>query len=333
MGAKWKGLEIPRKLQWDEETLSPTYGKLVVEPLERGYGVTIGNSLRRVLLSSLRGGAVTSVRIEGVLHEFSTIPGVVEDVTEIILNLKQLIVKLHSDEPKTIRLKVKGQGEVTAADIIKDNQVEIVNPNLHIATLNKEGKLEAEIEISIGKGYVSAESNKKESQPIGVIPVDSVFSPARKVNYNVEPARVGQDTDYDKLLLEVWTNGSLSPREVVESASNILKKHFSIFTAPEEEEIEEEEVVSEEEKKRQEYLKQNVSELELSVRSANCLKIAKIHTIGELVRKTESEMLKYPNFGKKSLAEIKEILTEMCLSLGIKDNEENDEGEEEQFKV
>ena len=319
MGTKWKGLEIPRKLSWDENTLSPTYGKLIAEPLERGYGVTIGNSLRRVSLSSLKGAAVTSVRIEGVLHEFSTIPGAVEDVTEIILNLKQLTLRLHGEGPRTIRVKVEGKKEVRAADIIKDNQVEILNPHLHIATLNEDGKLEMEIEVNSGKGYISAEKNKKEEQAIGVIPVDSIFSPVRKVNYSVEPARVGQETDYDRLILEIWTNGVLSPQEAVESTAEILKKHFTMFFAHDEEVEEEGEQISKEEKKRQEYLKQNVSELELSVRSANCLKIAEIHTIGDLVQKTEAEMLKYPNFGKKSLSEIKEILVEMGLSLGMKD--------------
>ncbi len=319
MSAKWKGLEIPRKLRWDEDTLSPTYGKLVAEPLERGYGVTIGNSLRRVLLSSLRGAAVTSVRIEGVLHEFSTVPGVGEDVTEIILNLKQLIMRLHDGEVRTIRIKAKGEREIRAADIIKDNQVEILNPHLHIATLNKEGRLEMEMEVGSGKGYVSAEKNKKEDQPIGVIPIDSIFSPVKKVKYNIEPTRVGQETDYDRLVLEVWTNGGLSPQEAVESAAEIMEKHFAKFVAQGEEIEEKGEEISKEEQERQEYLKQNVSELELSVRSANCLKIAKIRTIGGLVQKTEAEMLKYPNFGKKSLAEIKEILVEMKLSLGMKD--------------
>ncbi len=319
MSAKWKGLEIPRKLRWDEDTLSPTYGKLVAEPLERGYGVTIGNSLRRVLLSSLRGAAVTSVRIEGVLHEFSTVPGVGEDVTEIILNLKQLIMRLHDGEVRTIRIKAKGEREIRAADIIKDNQVEILNPHLHIATLNKEGRLEMEMEVGSGKGYVSAEKNKKEDQPIGVIPIDSIFSPVKKVKYNIEPTRVGQETDYDRLVLEVWTNGGLSPQEAVESAAEIMEKHFAKFVAQGEEIEEKGEEISKEEQERQEYLKQNVSELELSVRSANCLKIAKISTIGGLVQKTEAEMLKYPNFGKKSLAEIKEILVDMKLSLGMKD--------------
>lgn len=321
MSIKWKGLEIPRKLRWDEETLSLTYGKFIAGPLERGYGVTVGNSLRRVLLSSLTGAAVTSVRIEGVLHEFSTVPGVSEDVTEIILNLKQLIIRLHGEKPKTIQIKARGQREVRAADIIKDNQVEILNPHLHIATLNKEGRLGVEIEVNSGKGYVSAEENKNEDQPIGVIPVDSIFSPVKKVNYNIEPTRVGQETDYDQLILEIWTNGSLSPQESVESAAEILRKHFAMFVAPGEEVEEEDKEPSPEEKKRQEYLKQSISELELSVRSANCLKVARIQTIGELVQKNEGEMLKYPNFGKKSLAEIKKVLAEQEPSLSMKNSD------------
>lgn len=321
MSIKWKGLEIPRKLRWDEETLSLTYGKFIAGPLERGYGVTVGNSLRRVLLSSLTGAAVTSVRIEGVLHEFSTVPGVSEDVTEIILNLKQLIIRLHGEKPKTIQIKARGQREVRAADIIKDNQVEILNPHLHIATLNKEGRLGVEIEVNSGKGYVSAEENKNEDQPIGVIPVDSIFSPVKKVNYNIEPTRVGQETDYDQLILEIWTNGSLSPQESVESAAEILRKHFSMFITPGEEVKEEDEGPSQEEEERERILKQPVSELELSVRSANCLKVARIQTIGELVQKNEGEMLKYPNFGKKSLAEIKKVLAEQEPSLSMKNSD------------
>lgn len=318
MSAKWRGLELPKKLTWDEETQSPIYGKLIAEPLERGYGVTVGNSLRRVLLSSLEGAAVTSVRMEGVLHEFSTIPGVREDVTEIILNLKQLLIRLHGREPRTLWIKTKGEREVRAADIIKDSQVEILNPNLHVVSLNKGAKLGMEIEVSLGKGYVSAEKNKKEDQPIGVIPVDSMFGPVRKVSYNVENARVGQETDYDRLILEVWTDGSISPQEAVGKAAEILKKHFTIFVSPEEEIEKEVEELSEEEKKRREYLKMNISELEPSVRAANCFKAAKIETIEQLVQKTEAEMLKYPNFGKKSLSEVKEILAEMGLSFGMK---------------
>ncbi|MCK4261540.1 DNA-directed RNA polymerase subunit alpha [bacterium] len=318
MGSKWRGLELPKKLSWDEETQSPIYGKLIAEPLERGYGITLGNSLRRVLLSSLEGAAVAWVRMERVLHEFSTIPGVREDVTEIILNLKQLLIRLHGQESKTAWIKASGEGEVRAADIIKDSQVEILNPNLHIVTLSKEAKLEMEMEVSPGKGYVSAEKNKKEDQPIGVIPMDSMFSPVRKVNYSVENARVGQETDYDKLILEVWTNGSISPQEAVEKAAEVLKKHFTIFISPEEEIEKELKGLSEEEKKRQEYLKMNVSELEPSVRATNCFKAANIEIIKQLVQKTEAEMLKYANFGKKSLSEIKVELAKMGLSFGMK---------------
>ena len=319
MSEKWKGLEIPQELNWDKEALSSTYGKLVAEPLERGYGVTVGNSLRRVLLSSLKGAAVTSVRIEGVLHEFSTIPGVSEDVTEIILNLKQLIVKLKGEEPKTIHIKARGEREVRAVDIIRDDQVEILNPQLHIATLNEEGRLEMDIEVGSGKGYVSAEKNKRGDQPIGVIPVDSIFSPVKKVNYSIESTRVGQETDYDRLILEVWTNGSLSPQESVESASEILGKHFSMFAIPGGFKKREPKGPNNDDIEREKHLGQSVSELELSVRSANCLKIARIRTIRDLVQKTEAEMLKYPNFGKNSLAEIKKMLAEMKLSLGMKD--------------
>ncbi len=318
MSPKWRGLELPKKLSWDEETQSPIYGKLIAEPLERGYGVTVGNGLRRVLLSSLEGAAVTSVRIESVLHEFSTIPGVREDVTEIILNLKQLLIRLHGREPRTLWIKARGEREVRAADIIKDSQVEILNPNLHLATLNKEAKLGMEVEVGLGKGYVSAEKNKKEDQPIGVIPVDSIFSPVRKVSYNVENTRVGQETDYDRLILEVWTDGTISPQEAVEKAAEIMKKHFAMFVSPEEEIEKEVEDLSEEEKKRRECLKMNVSELELSVRAANCFKEAEIETVTDLVQKTEADMLKYPNFGKKSLSEVKEILAEMGLSFEMK---------------
>ena len=318
MSPKWRGLELPKKLSWDEETQSPIYGKLIAEPLERGYGVTIGNSLRRVLLSSLEGASVTSVRMEGVLHEFSTIPGVREDVTEIILNLKQLLIRLHGQEPGTLWIKAKGRREVRAADIIKDNKIEILNPGLHVASLDKEAKLEMEIEISLGKGYVSAEKNKKENQPIGVIPVDAMFGPVRKVSCNVENARVGQETDYDRLILEVWTDGSISPQEAVEKAADVLKKHFAMLVSPEDEIEKEVEGLSEEEKKRQEYLKVNISELELSVRAANCFKAAEIETIEQLVQKTEADMLKYANFGKKSLSEVKEILAEMSLTFGMK---------------
>lgn len=330
MVREWKGLIMPTRVEWDNQNLTPTYGKFIIEPLERGYGTTIGNSLRRVLLSSLTGVSITSVRIEGVLHEFSTIPGVVEDTTEIILNLKQVILKLHSPGSKTIRVKLEGEREVTAGDIISDSQVEVLNPHLHIATLGKGAKLEMEMEVSQGKGYVPAEEHKKEDSPLGTIPIDVVFSPLRKVNFTVENARVGQKTNYDRLILEVWTNGSITPQDAVKEAADILLKHFAIVINPEvalEEGVKE---ISEEEKKRADYLKKSVNELELSVRAANCLKAAQIKTIGELVEKTDKELLQYRNFGRKSLNEIKEILNKMGLSL--KPKEENTERKENPVK-
>jgi len=325
MSPKWKGLEMPREVKCDEGTLTGTYGKFVIEPLERGYGVTIGNSLRRVLLSSLKGGAVVSVRIDGALHEFSAIPGVKEDCADIILNLKQLIIRIEGDSPRTARIAAEGGGEVKGADVVTDAGTEVLNPNLHIATLDKGSKLDIEMEISSGKGYVIAEMNKKEDQPIGVVPVDSVFSPVRKVKYTIEDARVGQRTDYDSLIVEIWTNGVIAPPETLDQASQILRKYLSIFVETEEEEEEIEEELSDTEKKKIEHLNMPISELELSVRSQNCLEAAKIEDIKSLVRKTEADMLKYKNFGKKSLNEIKEVLAEMALSFGmiLEDEEEN----------
>jgi DNA-directed RNA polymerase subunit alpha len=322
MSPKWKGLEMPREVKCGQEALAKNYGKFIVEPLERGYGITIGNSLRRVLLSSIKGGAVTSVRIEGAPHEFSTISGVREDCAEIILNLKQLILKVEDESPRVAKVSAKGQGEVTGADVITDGGVEVLNPGLHIATLDKGGKLNIEMEVATGRGYVPAEVNKKGEQPIGVIPVDSVFSPVRKANYTVEDARVGQRTDYNRLIIEIWTNGVVTPGEAVDQAAQLLRKYLSKFVTTEEEEEEIEEELSEEQKKRVEYLNMPVSELELSVRSQNCLEAAKIKTIKGLVQKTEQEMLKYKNFGKKSLSEIKQILAEMNLSFGMKLEEE-----------
>jgi len=318
MGIKWKSFELPKKLEHDTSSYSDSYGRFIAEPFERGYGVTIGNSLRRILISSIEGSAVTSVKIEGVLHEFSTIPGVVEDVPEIILNIKELILRSHSKTPKTIFIKVEKKQEVKAADIITDETVEIINPDLHIATLSKNTKFFVEMEIGRGRGYVPAERNKKDSHGIGVIPVDSLFSPVVKVNFHVENTRVGQMTDYDRLILEIWTNRSINPKDSLLYASNILQKHLEPFVnygkLPEEEEVEE----TEEDQELYEKLKQPISELELSVRSANCLEEAKIKTIGQLVQKTEMEMLKYRNFGKKSLTEINNILSPMGLSLGMK---------------
>ncbi len=325
MSPKWRGLEMPREVTWDEETLTGNYGKFIVEPLERGYGITIGNSLRRILLSSIEGGAVTSVRIEGAPHEFSTIPGVREDCAEIILNLKQLILKVEDESPRIAKISAEGEGEVTGANIMTDGGVEVLNPGLHIASLDKGGKLNIEMEVATGRGYVPAEMNKKEDQPIGVIPVDSVFSGVRKANYAVEDTRVGQRTDYNRLIVEIWTNGVITPGEALDKAAQILRKYLSKFVTTEEEEEEIEEELSEEEKKRIEYLNMPVSELELSVRSQNCLEAAKIETITDLVQKTEQDMLKYKNFGKKSLNEIKQILAEMNLSFGMKleDQEED----------
>lgn len=319
MGVRWRGFELPKVLNCDQSTLTGSYGKFIAEPFERGYGTTIGNSLRRVLLSSLEGAAVTNVKIDGVLHEFSTIPGVVEDVSQIILNIKQLIIRSHSKTPKIIKIDVEKKGEVTARDIKTDETIEILNKDLHIATLSEKVRLKIEMEVLKGRGYVPAERNKKEDQLVGVIPIDSVFSPIKKVNFHVEDTRVGQITDYDRLLLEIWTNSSVTPEEALLHASRILARHLEIFVKygelPEEEGEEEEE---EEEKTLLETLKKPISELELSVRSANCLREANIKTIGDLVKKTESQMLKYRNFGKKSLAEIVKILQDMDLSLGMK---------------
>ncbi len=320
MGVRWRGFELPKLLECDKSTLTASYGKFIAEPFERGYGTTIGNSLRRILISSLEGSAVTNVKIDGALHEFSTIPGVVEDVSQIILNIKKLVMRSHSKTPKTIKIDVEKKGEVTAGNIETDETVEVLNKDLHIAFLTKKAKLKIEMEVAKGRGYVPAERNKREDQSIGVIPIDSVFSPVRKVNYHVEDTRVGHLTDYDRLILEIWTDSSVSPEEALLHASNTLQKHLEIFVnygeLPEEEE--EEEVVVEEEKRLLELLAKPISELELSVRSANCLRAANIKAIGDLVKKTEVQMLKYRNFGKKSLAEIVKILSDMELSLGMK---------------
>lgn len=313
-----KDFQIPKKLEFEQETLTHTYGKFVAEPFERGFGTTIGNSLRRILLSSIGGAAVTSVKIEGVLHEFSSITGVKEDVTDIILNIKNLRLKLHTDKTKTIHLKKKGAGEVKGKDIIHDADVEILTPDLHIATLDKDAYLDMEMTVKIGRGYVPAERNKEESAPIGVIPVDSIFSPIRKVNFLVENARVGRVTDYDKLIMEILTDGSVKPDEALAFAAKILKDHLSIFITFEEKDEIHEQVVEEKGTEFNKNLLRGVNELELSVRAANCLKNANIKSIADLVQRTEAEMLKTKNFGRKSLNEIKEILTEMGLSLGMK---------------
>jgi DNA-directed RNA polymerase subunit alpha len=314
----WRDLIKPRGLGVDQETLSNTYGKFVAEPLERGFGITLGNSLRRVLLSSLQGAAITSVKIEGVEHEFMTIPEVAEDVTDIILNLKEVLLQIHTNDVKTVRIEAEGPREIKAGDVIADPQVEILNPGHHILTISEGGRVRMEMTARRGRGYVPAEKNKVPGQPIGTIPIDALFSPIRKVNYQVTNARVGQQTDYDKLTLEVWTDGSVAPNDAVAYAAKIVKEQLSIFINFDEAEEPAEEVKPIEEQKLNENLFRSVDELELSVRSANCLQNANIKTIGDLVQKTEAEMLKTKNFGRKSLKEIKEILAEMGLALGMK---------------
>lgn len=314
-----KDFQIPLRVEAETDTLSPTYTKFTAEAFERGFGTTVGHSLRRVLLSYLSGAAVATVRIEGVLHEFSTIPGITEDVTSIILNIKGLRLKLHTEKPKTIRVRKKGPGEAKASDIIHDADVTILNPDLHIATLDKEATLDMELMVRTGRGYVPAERNKEEGLPIGVIPIDSMFSPVTRANFHVENARVGRMTDYDKLTLEVWTDGSVAPRDAISSAAVILREHLEIFVRPEELGERKAEIWKEEERGEiNKHLFRSVNELELSVRAANCLKNANIKTIADLVQKTEMEMLRTKNFGKKSLNEIKEILAEMGLGLGTK---------------
>jgi DNA-directed RNA polymerase subunit alpha len=314
-----KDFQIPMRVEPEKDTLSSVYGKFTAEAFERGFGTTIGNSLRRVLLSSLTGAGVTTVRIEGVLHEFSTIPGVTEDVTGIILNVKSLRFKLHTDKAKTIRLRKKGPGEAKASDIIHDADISILNPDLHVATLDKEATLDMEMVVKPGRGYVPAERNKEEGLPIGVLAVDSIYSPVKRVNFQVENARVGRITDYDKLTLEIWTDGSLSPRDALSEAASIFREHLDIFIHPESTgEAKSDQRKDDEQSAMNKNLFRSVNELELSVRAANCLKNANIKTIADLVQKSEMEMLKTKNFGKKSLNEIKEILTEMGLGLGMK---------------
>ena len=314
----WRALIKPKGIEVERDSLTDTYGKFVAKPLERGFGTTIGNSLRRILLSSLQGVSVTAVRMDGVLHEFSAIPEVVEDVADIILNLKEVRFKMYVEGPKTVTVEKTGAGAITAADIQTDDSVEVLNPAQHICTLGKEGKFKAELRLEYGKGFVPTENVKREDLPAGVIPVDAFYSPIRKVNYTVAHARVGQRTDYDKLELEVWTDGSVRPEDAVAYSSKILKDQLSIFINFDESlEPEVVEPVIEQEKIN-DNLYRTVDELELSVRSANCLQNAGIKYIGELVQKTEAEMLKTKNFGRKSLNEIKEILTEMGLGFGLK---------------
>jgi len=320
MGIKWRDFQFPKKLECDESTYTDTYGKFMAAPFERGYGVTLGNSLRRVLLSSIEGSAVSAVKIAGALHEFSAIPGILEDVPEIILNIKSLVINSHSKIPKTIYLKADKKGEVKAKDIEADETIEIINPELHIATLTKDTKLNIEMEVSRGRGYVAAELKKKEEKVSGFIPVDSIFTPVKKINYFVENTRVGQRTDYDKLIFEIWTNGSISPKDALLYASNILQRHLDIFVnfgqLPEDI-AEEEPEMTKEEAALYEKLRLPISELELSVRSSNCLREAGIKIIADLVRKNEEEMLNFKNFGKKSLTEIQELLAGMGVTLGM----------------
>jgi DNA-directed RNA polymerase subunit alpha len=313
----WRDLIRPKNLSVEQETLTPTYGRFVCEPLERGFGITLGNSLRRVLLSSLQGAAITAVKIDGALHEFTSVPDVVEDVTTIVLNLKEVVVRAHSPRTHVVRIEKDGPCEVKGSDIQTGDQIEVLNPDHVICTVSKGGRFSAELTVTVGRGYVPAERTKQPGQPIGTIAIDGLYSPLRKVNYTVTNARVGQMTDYDKLTLEVWTNGSVKPQDAVAYAAKILKDQLTIFINFEEE-PEATTTTKEEDEPLNENLFRSVEELELSVRSANCLQNANIHLIGELVQRTESEMLKTKNFGRKSLKEIKEILADMGLSLGMR---------------
>jgi DNA-directed RNA polymerase subunit alpha len=337
MNLRKKGFQLPEKIYFDSESLTDTYGKLYAEALERGFGTSIGNALRRVLLSSIEGAAVTSIKIPGVLHEFSTLPGVKEDVVDIVLNVKQLRFKLHTDTPKVVSINVTGPTKIKGKDIVTDSQVEVLTPEQHIATIEKNVNFTMEMTVKKGRGYVPAERNKESGQPVDVIAIDSIFSPIKKVNFWVEGARVGRATDYDKLIMEIWTDGSITPPQALTQAAEILKEHVSLFSI-EKKTVEEEKEKKEEEKKDivmvadenpdsdpavfNENLLKSVDELELSVRSYNCLKNANIRTIADLVQKTEQEMLRTKNFGRKSLNEIKEIISSMGLHFNMKIDEE-----------
>ena len=315
----WKGFQRPKRLEFERETLTDRFGRFYAQPFERGFGTTVGNSMRRVLLSSIEGAAVTAVNIDGVLHEFSPIPGVVEDATDIILNLKQVPLKMHVDSTKTLYLRIDKAGEVKARDIETDADVEILEPDAHIATVAEGGKLHMEMRVKRGRGYVSADKNFDEDLGIGWIPIDSVHSPVKKVNYLVEAARLGQTTDYDKLTVDVWTNGSVTPRDAVSLSAKLIRDHLNIFINLEDVgDLQPDTMADTPRAALNENLDKSVEELELSVRSYNCLKNANIRTIRELVQKTEGEMLKTKNFGRKSLNEIKEILSGMGLSLGMR---------------
>jgi DNA-directed RNA polymerase subunit alpha len=313
----WKGLQKPKRLEIEGRTLTDKYGRFYAEPFERGYGTTIGNSLRRILLSSIEGATITAVKLDTVLHEFSSVPGIVEDTVDIILNLKKVTFRCHSAHPETLTLTATGPGEVTAGDIKASANVEILNPEVHIATLSEEGNLSMEMRLKRGRGYISADRNFDDDLAVGYIPVDSLHSPVQKVNYQVEDARLGQATDYDKLVLEIWTNGALSPQDSIAAAAKLLKDHMAIFINFEETPEEDLDFPTTEDERLLEQLNRSVEELELSVRSYNCLKNADIKLIGDLVSRTEAEMLKTKNFGRKSLNEIKDLLSEMGLSLGM----------------
>jgi DNA-directed RNA polymerase subunit alpha len=314
---QWKGFQRPKRLEVDRETLTAKFGRFTAQPFERGFGTTVGNALRRILLSSIEGAAVTALKIEGVLHEFTAIPGVVEDTTDIILNLKQIPFRLHSDHPETMSLSAEGPCTAKSGDIKASANVEILDPTVPVLTLSEEGSISMEMRLKRGRGYVPADRNFDDDLGIGYIPIDSVHSPVRKVNYIVEDARLGQTTDYDKLTLEVWTNGAVTPQDAVAYAAKILKDHMAIFINFEETPEEDLDFPTTEDERLLETLSRSVDELELSVRSYNCLKNADIKLIGDLVTKTEPEMLKTKNFGRKSLNEIKDILAEMGLSLGM----------------
>lgn len=315
---KWKSMQMPKELVLDEESGTDYYGKFIIEPLERGFGHTLGNSLRRVLLSSIQGAAAVSIRIDGVMHEFSTVPGIREDVTEIILNIKKLKLKLLGDEPKTLFFSVGKKGNYTADVFEADPDIEIINKDLHILTLSDDVKFRMEIDTDFGRGFVPAEINKKAGKPAGTIFLDSRFSPVIKVNYWVEDTRVGQRTDYDKLILEIWTDGTLNPEEALNFSARLIRDHLNVFAGGDQEiEIAEEEEIDEEILRVRNLLKMRVDELELSVRSSNCLHAANIVTLEDLVRKSEADMLKYRNFGRKSLNELNAILSELGLSFGM----------------
>jgi len=312
--------ELPKRLAKDESTATETYARFIAEPFETGYGHTIGNSLRRVLLSSLEGAAITSIKIDGAMHEFTTVDGIVEDVTDIVLNLKKVRFKSQSREIQTLLLSVNKEGEITARDIQLNQGVEVVNPDQHICTIDKKKKFEMELEVRVGRGFCPGDENKKFDQPIGVIAIDSLFSPVSRVRYNVEQARVGQKTDYDKLVLEIWTDGRISPDDALTQASAILQHHLDVFVGYDKNAVEfeeEQKPVDDEKSKLRKLLNMSVNEIELSVRAANCLNNANITTVGQLAMKTEQEMLKYRNFGKKSLNEIKEKLSALGLALGM----------------